>query len=258
MLTPPGLKGKQYRISGKAYPRLARPGQKRRRVFQVLGAVVALALIGWGTVQLVTVFGSKKKPVAAGGHCVRPATAPGAGDAARSSASPHVSASGAAGATGAAAGGASAGASASASASGGASASPGASVSMPPLPAGVPKPSTFTVNVYNATNHPGLAGQTAKLLAQRGFKIGKIANAPGPLEGKVAGTAQVMGASASKLAMQLVGSEVTGATTATDTRTDGSVDLVIGNGFTALLSPAQAVQALTLAISPSPTAGARC
>jgi hypothetical protein len=127
-----------------------------------------------------------------------------------------------------------------------------------PLPAGVPQPSTFTVNVYNATGHAGLAGQTAKLLAQRGFKIGKIANAPAPLEGKVAGTAQVMGANASKAAMQLVGSEVAGATTTMDTRTDGCVDLVIGNGFTALLSPAQASQALTLAVSPSPSAGAHC
>jgi hypothetical protein len=243
MLTPPGLKGKQYRISGKAYPRLARPGQKRRRVFQVVGAVVALALIGWGTVQLVTVFGSKKKPTAAaGGHCVRPTTASAAGDAAKSSVSPHASASGAA----------------SAAASGAPTNSGSAAASMLPLPAGVPQPSTFTLNVYNATSHPGLAGQTAKLLAQRGFKIGKIANAPAPLEGKVVGTAQVMGATGSKAAMQLVGSEITGATTANDTRTDGSVDLVIGNGFTALLSPAQAAQALTLAVSPSPTAGAHC
>ena len=114
------------------------------------------------------------------------------------------------------------------------------------------------MNVYNATNHPGLAGQTAKLLAQRGFKIGKIANAPAPLEGKVTGTAQVMGAIASKAAMQLVGSEVTGSTATNDTRTDGSVDLIIGNGFSALQSPAQAAQALALAVSPSPTAGAHC
>ncbi|WP_152627349.1 LytR C-terminal domain-containing protein [Streptacidiphilus melanogenes] len=244
MLTPPGLKGKQYRISGKAYPRLARPGQKRRRVFQVIGAVVALALIGWGTVQLVTVFGSKKKPTAAAdGHCVRPATARAAGDAAKPSASPDASAS-------------ASGPAASGSASAGASAS--AAPSLMALPAGVPQPSTFTVNVYNATNHAGLAGQTAKLLAQRGFKIGKVANAPAPLEGKVTGTAQVMGANASKAAMQLVGSEVSGASTAMDTRTDGTVDLVIGNGFTALQSPAQAAQALTLAVNPSPTAGARC
>jgi hypothetical protein len=211
-------------------------------VFQVIGAVVALALIGWGTVQLVSVFGSKKKPTAAAnGHCVRPATASAAGDAVKSSASPHATPSGPA---------------ASGSAAPGASAS--AAASLMPLPAGVPQPSTFTVNVYNATGHAGLAGQTARLLAQRGFKIGKIANAPAPLEGKVAGTAQVMGANASKAAMQLVGSEVSGATTTMDTRTDGSVDLVIGNGFTALLSPAQASQALTLAVSPSPSAGAHC
>ncbi|WP_063775062.1 LytR C-terminal domain-containing protein [Streptacidiphilus anmyonensis] len=250
MLTPPGLKGKQYRISGKAYPRLARPGQKRRRVFQVIGAVVALALIGWGTVQLVTVFGSKKKPTAAAdGHCVRPATAKAAGDAAKPSANPDASAS--ASASGPAASG-------SAAPSASASAAASAAASLMALPAGVPQPSTFTVNVYNATSHAGLAGATAKLLAQRGFKIGKVANAPAQLEGKVTGTAQVMGANASKAAMQLVGSEVSGAGTTTDTRTDGSVDLVIGNGFTALQSPAQAAQALSLAVNPSPSAGAHC
>ncbi|WP_052439133.1 LytR C-terminal domain-containing protein [Streptacidiphilus jiangxiensis] len=248
MLTPPGLKGKQYRISGKAYPRLSRPGQKRRRVFQALGAVVALAVIGWGTVQLVAQFGAKKKsPTAAAGQCVRPASAAAAGgDAAKASASPHVSASGAAAAG---APGASASAGASAGATGGA---------VLPLPSGMPQPSTVTVNVYNATGHAGLAGQTAALLRQRGFKIGKIANAPTALEGKITGAAQVTGAGGSKAAMTLVGSEVTGATTTTDTRTDGSVDLVIGNGFTALLSPAQASQALALAVSPSPAAGAHC
>ncbi|WP_370109443.1 LytR C-terminal domain-containing protein [Streptacidiphilus sp. MAP12-33] len=248
MLTPPGLKGKQYRISGKAYPRLSRPGQKRRRVFQVLGAVVALAVIGWGTVQLVAQFGGKKKSAtAAAGHCVRPATA--AGDAAKASASPHASGAAASGAAGAP------GASASAGASGAAGSAGGVVL---PLPSGMPQPATVTVNVYNATGHAGLAGQTASLLRQRGFKIGKIANAPATLEGKITGAAQVTGANGSKAAMTLVGSEVTGATTTTDTRTDGSVDLVIGNGFTALLSPAQASQALALAVSPSPTAGAHC
>ncbi|WP_370091983.1 LytR C-terminal domain-containing protein [Streptacidiphilus sp. MAP12-20] len=229
MLTPPGLKGKQYRISGKAYPRLSRPGQKRRRVLKILAAVVAVAVLGWGTVQLVTVFGGKKKPVAAAKNCTHQAAAVG-GDAAKPSASAMASAA--------------------ASASGGA-----APIA---LPSGVPQPATITVNVYNATNHVGLAGQTAAQLKLRGFKIGKIANAPVALQNKITGAAQVTGAATSRAALSLLGSEVSGATTTTDARKDASVDFFVGNGFTALLTPAQVAQALALAASPSAAAAAHC
>ncbi|MBF9070750.1 LytR C-terminal domain-containing protein [Streptacidiphilus fuscans] len=252
MLTPPGLKGKQYRISGKAYPRLSRPGQKRRRVLQIVAAVVAVALVGWGTVQLVTVFGAKKKPEAAGSNCTHAntAAAAGGGDAAKpgASASAHPSASGAA----------SPGASASAGT--GASGAASASASAVPLvvPNGFPQLSAFTVNVYNATGHAGLAAQTAASLKQRGFTIGKIGNAPATLENKITGSAQITGGTGGKNAMTLLGSELSGATATHDTRADGSVDLYIGNGFTALVTPAQAAQALAVAASPSPTAGAHC
>jgi hypothetical protein len=237
MLTPPGLKGKQYRISGKAYPRLSRPARKGRRVLQVFAVVVALAVLGWGTVQLVTAFGGKKKAVASGG-CTHHAVA--GGDAARPTAS------------------ASPKASAAASASGTAAATAAASVSPLVVPSGMPQPATVTVNVYNATNRVGLAGQTATQLRLRGFKIGKIANAPAALEGKVTGPAQITGAASSRAAMTLVSAEVSGATSTIDTRTDNSVDLVIGNSFNTLLTPAQASQALALAASPSPSASAHC
>jgi hypothetical protein len=235
MLTPPGLKGKQYRISGKAYPRLSRPGRKRRRVLQIIAAVVAVAVLGWGTVQLVTVFGGKKKPLAAGKGCTHQATA---ADAAK----PTAAASGSAGAKP------------------GASASAGASAGAVPmvLPSGVPQPATITVNVFNATNRAGLAGQTAAQLRLRGFKIGKIANAPVTLQNKITGSAQVTGGTSGHAAMSLVGSEVSGATSTTDARKDASIDLYIGNGFTALLTPAQVSQALALAASPSASAGAHC
>ncbi|MEY9938126.1 hypothetical protein ABH932_001066 [Streptacidiphilus sp. MAP5-52] len=246
MLTPPGLKGKQYRISGKAYPRLSRPGQKRRRVLQIVAAVVAVALVGWGTVQLVTVFGAKKKPEAAGSNCTHAntAAAAGGGDAAKpgASASAHPSAGGAA----------SPGASASGAASASASAVPIV------VPNGFPQLTAFTVNVYNATGHAGLAAQTAASLKQRGFTIGKVSNAPAALENKITGSAQITGGTGGKNAMTLLGTEVSGATSTHDTRTDGSVDLYIGNGFTALLTPAQAAQALAVAASPSPTAGSHC
>lgn len=71
MLTPPGMGGK-YRITGDTYPRMRRPRNRRRMVSAALAAVVALALAGWGTLQLIDVFaGDGKKTSTAGrkGEC---------------------------------------------------------------------------------------------------------------------------------------------------------------------------------------------
>ncbi|MER5930319.1 LytR C-terminal domain-containing protein [Streptomyces sp. NPDC002054] len=71
MLTPPGMGGK-YRVTGAAYPRMARPRRRRRIVLAVVGAVLALGLLGYGTLQLVDVFGGdEKKTVAGGTDCVQ-------------------------------------------------------------------------------------------------------------------------------------------------------------------------------------------
>ncbi|MET7762378.1 LytR C-terminal domain-containing protein [Streptomyces sp. NPDC005393] len=55
MLTPPGMGGK-YRITGDRYPRMSRPRGRRRLAFTAFGSVVALGLVGWGTLQLIDVF----------------------------------------------------------------------------------------------------------------------------------------------------------------------------------------------------------
>lgn len=55
MLTPPGMGGK-YRITGNRYPRMRRPKGRRKRVLSLVGSVAAVALIGWGTLQLIDVF----------------------------------------------------------------------------------------------------------------------------------------------------------------------------------------------------------
>lgn len=65
MLTPQGLKGKQYRITGNAYPRLGRPPKKSRKVIAALAALLALALIGLGGVQLYDIFSGKNKNASA-------------------------------------------------------------------------------------------------------------------------------------------------------------------------------------------------
>jgi LytR cell envelope-related transcriptional attenuator len=249
MLTPPGLKGKQYRITGTAYPRLRRPHQRRRHVLIAVAGVLTLSVLTWGTVQLVGIF-SGSRHVAAATACVRAASArlavPGSGDGLAAptgppGAAPAARISGAPPATGpAATSGATSGA-ATGTASGAASA-----------------PNGITVNVYNATDKAGLAGRTAALLKQRGFTIGAIGNAPAQLQNKVTGSARVTGGSAGTKAMTVLRSEVAGATPVTDGRRDASVDLVLGNGFTALATPAQAAQALALATAPSPSASGHC
>ncbi|MFJ3922314.1 LytR C-terminal domain-containing protein [Streptomyces sp. NPDC090022] len=59
MLTPPGMGGK-YRVTGAAYPRMSRRRSRRRLVFTALGSVLVLALLGYGTLQLIDVFGGDK------------------------------------------------------------------------------------------------------------------------------------------------------------------------------------------------------
>lgn len=75
MLTPPGMGGK-YKVTGAAYPRMSRPRRRRRIVLLVLGSIIGLALIAYGAVQLIDVFGGdadKRKTAAAAKDCATPA-----------------------------------------------------------------------------------------------------------------------------------------------------------------------------------------
>lgn len=104
-----------------------------------------------------------------------------------------------------------------------------------------PKPADITVNVYNATDRDGLAGKTASDVRERGFKVATVTN--DPLQRSVAGTAEVRygksGAAKAKVVLALV----KGAKPVRDARTDASVDLVLGDKFTALTAPAKQVAA---------------
>ncbi|MFE3501681.1 LytR C-terminal domain-containing protein [Kitasatospora sp. NPDC059160] len=219
MLTPQGLKGKQYRVTGNAYPRLGRPPKKSRKVIAALAALLALALIGLGGVQLYDIFRDKDRNASAQACATpsgKPLAAPTAG------------------------------------ATPGAPAASGAPVD----PHAVPQPSAVTVNVYNATTKAGLAGRTADELKKRGFTIGKVGNAPAELDKKVPGTAQVIAGPTGVAAGTLVGSQIAGASVTADARTDTSVDFVIGDSYNALLDETQAAAALALAVKPSPTPSA--
>ena len=91
-----------------------------------------------------------------------------------------------------------------------------------------------TVNVYNATNRAGLAAATAKDVKARGFVIGQVAN--DPLKKKIDAPAEVRFGPNGKAGSELVAKLVEGAVPTQDTRADGSVDLVIGNGYKALVA----------------------
>ncbi|CAM5593486.1 LytR family transcriptional regulator OS=Streptomyces alboniger OX=132473 GN=CP975_17000 PE=4 SV=1 [Streptomyces alboniger] len=66
MLTPPGMGG-EYRVTGDKYPRMRRTGGHRRIVLAVVASAAALALISWGTLQLIHVFSGGTKASAASG-----------------------------------------------------------------------------------------------------------------------------------------------------------------------------------------------
>jgi hypothetical protein len=130
----------------------------------------------------------------------------------------------------------------------------------------LPTAPQIKLNVYNSTNRHGLAATAATALKQRGFSIGKVTN--DPLKANLTTAAEVRGASANAAAMRVVAAEVAGSRLHPDSRTDDSVDLVLGAGFTALASPEQVSAALKQAqqvaqapqtqAAPPKTAGSKC
>ncbi|MEU7565807.1 LytR C-terminal domain-containing protein [Streptomyces fradiae] len=202
MLTPPGMGGK-YRITGTAYPRMRRPRRRGRIIVAGIAATAALGLAGWGTVQLIDVFG--------GGSAKTAARAAAAGTCEPVKPSPAAQA------------------------------------------AVFPKPADITVNVYNATPRSGLAKATADELRKRGFTVGKIGNAPVAYDKKVPGPGVLLGApGAAKGAFPVLGTQLKGAATKTDTRATADVDMIIGTAFTALATPEDATASMTALLHPKP------
>ncbi|GGQ75267.1 membrane protein [Streptomyces asoensis] len=119
----------------------------------------------------------------------------------------------------------------------------------------VPKPAQITVNVFNATTRSGLAKTTADELRKRGFKIGEVGNAAKQYDKKVAGAGILLGpASSLNTSLPVLATQLTAAERRTDAARAGTaVDLIIGNRFKALTSPAASVKALTALAAPQPT-----
>jgi hypothetical protein len=111
------------------------------------------------------------------------------------------------------------------------------------------------VNVYNATDRRGLATEVAVTLRHRGFHVGAVDN--DPLHRTVSGVAEVRtgprGTGAARTVAAQAGAPP-GVAVVPDSRGGTGVDLVIGNAFRSLRSPAAAVAALSPSPQPSPSA----
>jgi hypothetical protein len=218
MLTPPGMGGK-YRVTGAAYPRMSRPRRRRRIVLAVLGSALALALLGYGALQLIGVFrgGDGKENTAAGTkNCPTASPSPKAG----------------------------------------AEAAPAASAS--PAVA-LPQPGQITVNVFNATKRAGLAKAVADELKKRGFAVGDVGNAPADFDKKVPGPGILVGSpKTDKAVYAVLGAHMAGATQQNDARETEEVDLIIGDSFKELTVKEEADKAVALLASPAPAPAATC
>lgn len=110
-------------------------------------------------------------------------------------------------------------------------------------------PSLVTINVYNATNRDGLAASVAKSLQQQGFKIATIGN--DPLGMSIQGVGEIRSGQAGAAGASLAATRLSGATIVLDGRTDATVDLVLGNKFTALSAPPKGAPAKAAKPTPS-------
>jgi LytR cell envelope-related transcriptional attenuator len=103
---------------------------------------------------------------------------------------------------------------------------------IPAVPTNAPAPADIRLNVYNATDRNGLASAAAGEMRKRGFAILDVAN--DPLGKTVTGTAEVRAGADNEAAAGVVVAQVSGAVFVVDNRTDGTVDLVVGEAFEAL------------------------
>lgn len=122
-------------------------------------------------------------------------------------------------------------------------------------PTVAPAPATdVNVRVYNATDRTGLAAAVAEELGSRGFTVAEVANAPD--DEAVAAPALVRSGPQGEGHARAIWAQVPGATYEVDDRDGVSVDLLLGEGFEALVS-AEEAQARAAALdepAESPTA----
>lgn len=95
-------------------------------------------------------------------------------------------------------------------------------------------PADVTVNVYNASGAPGIAGRTAQALSSRGFIIDAVDDAPPGTE--VPEFAEIRHGDTTLEDAQLLQTLVPDATLVADTRQIDEVDLYLGTDFVEVTS----------------------
>lgn len=93
-------------------------------------------------------------------------------------------------------------------------------------------PEDVVVNVYNATDRNGLARAVAKALVDQGFRTASVTN--DPLQKTIPGVGEVRWGRSGVEEATAVLLRVPGARSIRDTRSDASVDLVLGEAFKAV------------------------
>ncbi|GAB3587562.1 LytR C-terminal domain-containing protein [Calidifontibacter terrae] len=102
------------------------------------------------------------------------------------------------------------------------------------------------LNVYNASNKDGLASQVSSELSWRGAHVLKTGNDPNPDERPVPKAAEIRyGKNGRQVALNLAGA-VQNAVLYQDSRTNPTVDLVLGNSFALVPVPPPAANKVTL------------
>ena len=110
-------------------------------------------------------------------------------------------------------------------------------------------PADTTVTVLNATGRSGLAASVADELTARGLTVAGVDNAEGP----VAEVAQVRHGPEGALQARTVGAQVDSALLVDDGRAGTAVELVLGEGYTALRAPEAVAPLITPVPVESPT-----
>lgn len=108
-------------------------------------------------------------------------------------------------------------------------------------------PATVTVNVLNASDLAGKAGEVAQTLRSRGFVINLTEN--DPTTNEVTGVGELRFGRPGREAADFLGLFLPSATDREDTRSTGVVDLVIGPEFAGLATEEEVSAALVAAAS---------
>ncbi|WP_372593392.1 LytR C-terminal domain-containing protein [Actinotalea sp.] len=112
----------------------------------------------------------------------------------------------------------------------------GSALPAPPCPTAELLPASYnsvTVNVLNASSRAGLAGQTSTDLAARGFIVDETGNS----EVETSANEEIRFGEAGLAAAYTLASQLTDPVLVLDTRTDASVDLILGDTFPGLIDP---------------------